>query len=151
MLINIMSNRLKGKAKTFKYSFIFLYCRSKSRIMGKVIGIIVAVLLLALGGYFAYTQYTYSEGTRAGILMKFSTKGYVFKTHEGQLNLGGVSAQNNTIINNFWDFSVKDNKIAKELEGLEGKKVQLHYNQIMHQFFWQGETPYFVDEVKVIE
>ena len=119
--------------------------------MGKIIGIVVAVLLLTLGGYFAYTQYTYSEGTRAGILMKFSTKGYLFKTHEGQLNLGGVSAQNNTIINNFWDFSVKDETIAKELEGLEGKKVQLHYNQIMHQFFWQGETAYFVDEVKVIE
>ena len=119
--------------------------------MGKVIGIIVAVLLLALGGYFAYTQYTYSEGTRAGILMKFSTKGYVFKTHEGQLNLGGVSAQNNTIINNFWDFSVKDAKIDKELEGLEGKKVKLHYNQIMYKFLWQGENDYFVDEVKVIE
>lgn len=119
--------------------------------MGKVIGIIVAVLLLVLGGYFAYTQYTYSEGTRAGILLKFSTKGYVFKTHEGQLNLGGVSAQNNTLINNFWDFSVNDAEIAKTLEGMEGKKVQLHYKQIMHQFFWQGETPYFVDEVTVIE
>jgi hypothetical protein len=115
MLIKIIRQLIQQESQTLKYGFIFLYCHSKSRIMGKVIGIIVAVLLLVLGGYFAYTQYTYSEGTRAGILLKFSTKGYVFKTHEGQLNLGGVSAQNNTIINNFWDFSVKDAEIAKDL------------------------------------
>jgi len=119
--------------------------------MKKAIAIISVVLLLILGGYYAYTQYTYSEGTRAGLLMKFSTKGYVFKTHEGTLNLGGMTSQNGTIVNNFWDFSVSDNKVAKALEGLEGKKVQLHYREIVKHFSWQGETSYFVDDVKVIE
>ncbi len=123
----------------------------KNNIAAKVFGIIILLLLVGLGIYYAYTQYTYSEGTRAGILMKYSTKGYVFKTHEGQLNLGGVSAQGNTLVNNFWDFSVRDEKVSKQLESLEGRKVQLHYKQIIHQFKWQGETPYFVDKVTEIE
>jgi hypothetical protein len=123
----------------------------KNNIVLKVIGVTAFILLLIAGGYFAYTQYTYSEGTRAGVLMKFSSKGYIFKTHEGQLNLGGVSAQNNTIINNFWDFSVRDPKVVQTLRELEGRRVQLRYKEIIHQFPWQGETPYFVDKVTVIE
>ena len=119
--------------------------------MGKVIGIVLAFVFVGFLGYFFYTQYTYSEGTRAGLLVKFSTKGYLFKTHEGELNLGGMNTGNGTIVNSLWAFSVKNESTAAKFEGLEGKRVQLHYNQIMKNFFWQGETAYFVDSVKVIE
>lgn len=115
--------------------------------MKKAIGIIVAILLLAAVGVFAYTQYTYSEGVRAGVLTRFAKKGFVAKTWEGQLNLnlGTVAVQNT-----YWYFTVKDESTAKKLEGLEGKAVQLHYKQIIHQFWWQGDTNIFVDSVKVI-
>jgi len=119
--------------------------------MKKAIIIISSILLLSLAGYIAYTQYAYSEGVRAGVLIKFSSKGYVFKTYEGELNLGGVSQQQNTIMNSIWEFSVKDAAAAKKLMGQEGKRMQLHYKEINKNFFFQGDTRYFVDSVKIIE
>lgn len=113
--------------------------------------IVFALLLIILSGaYFAYTQYAYSEGVRAGMLVKFSKKGYIFKTYEGELNLGGVSQQNQTIMNNMWEFSVKDKSVAEKLMGKEGERVQLHYKEINKNFFFQGDTRYFVDSVSVI-
>ena len=54
----------------------------------KVTGIGVALgLVIILFMYYA----NYSEGYRAGVPMKISKKGVVFKTHEGQLNIGGLS------------------------------------------------------------
>lgn len=47
----------------------------------------VLVVLIFLG---AIALWTYSEGTRAGQLIKFSEKGVVFKTYEGELNMGGL-------------------------------------------------------------
>ncbi len=119
--------------------------------MKKAIFILLSILLLALAAYFAYTQYAYSEGVRAGVLIKFSKKGYVFKTYEGELNLGGVSQQQNTIMNSIWEFSVKNDATAKRLMGQEGKRMQLHYKEINKNFFFQGDTKYFVDSVKIIE
>ncbi len=110
--------------------------------------IVIAILLLILGGYYMYTQYTYSEGNRAGILIKFSKKGNIFKTYEGELNQIGLSQSPQTgLMNNLWDFSVKDQATAEKLMHLEGKNVSLHYNEIKHAFMWQGETNYFVDRV----
>ena len=116
---------------------------------GVLITIVILAVLAGLG--FAYTQYTYSEGVRAGVLMRFTKKGFLVKTYEGELNLCVFSAQSNTLVNRFWYFTVKDDSVARTLEGLEGKKVQLHYNQIIHHFWWQGETNVFVNKATVIE
>ena len=119
--------------------------------MGKIIGGILVVLLLVLGGFYFYTQFTYSEGERAGLLIKFSNKGYFFKTYEGELNLGGVNTSPNAgLMNNIWAFSVNDSKTAKDLEKMEGKYIRLHYRQIMKNLPWQGETVYFVDKVESV-
>lgn len=121
--------------------------------MRKGLTIFGIILLIALVLGAAYSQYTYSEGVRAGVLMRFAKKGYIVKTYEGQLSLnaGVIATQNNALANSFWYFTVKDEKVAQELSGLEGKKVQLHYKQIIHQFWWQGQTPVFVDSVAVID
>lgn len=112
---------------------------------GLIIFGIILLVAAALG--YTYTQYTYSEGIRAGVLTRFAKKGFVSKTWEGQLNLnlGTVAVQNS-----YWYFTVKDEKTAQKLTGLEGKAVQLHYKQIIYQFWWQGDTNIFVDSVKVI-
>lgn len=121
--------------------------------MKKGLTIFGIILLIAVALGTAYTQYTYSEGVRAGVLMRFAKKGYIVKTHEGQLslNVGVIATQNNALANSFWYFTVKDESVAQKLSGLEGKKVQLHYKQIIHQFWWQGQTPVFVDSVTVID
>lgn len=119
--------------------------------MGKYIAIAILALVLLLGGYFAYTQYTYSEGNRAGLLIKFSKKGYAFKTYEGEMNLGGVNTDPKAgLVNNIWTFSVKDQSVADSLMHLEGKYISVHYRQIVRNFSWQGETPFFVDGVEEV-
>jgi hypothetical protein len=112
---------------------------------------VLGVIILAVVITFLIFNYTYSEGNRAGVLVKFTKKGYVFKTYEGELNLGGVGNIPNTAqMNQSWDFSVKEQSIADTLMHLEGKKVSLHYRQIVKNMVWQGETDYFVDGVQVI-
>ncbi|MBS1618782.1 MAG: 6-phosphogluconate dehydrogenase [Bacteroidetes bacterium] len=120
--------------------------------MKKAIPIIIAVLLAILGVYYAYTQFTYSEGNRAGVLIKFSKKGNLFKTYEGEVNQIGINPDPKVgLINNIWDFSVKDQAVADQLSHLEGHNVSLHYREIKHAFVWQGETNYFVDKVEEVK
>ena len=118
-------------------------------------GIIVA-LLLVLGGLILlvalYTLFTlhwsYSEGERAGILQKFSRKGWVFKTYEGELAMSIVPGVTPTI----WDFSVRDRSVAESLNAALGRRVVLHYTE--HRGVptsWFAETPYFVDNVRIVE
>ena len=121
--------------------------------MKKASLIILAVVLLIFGLYYGYTQFTYSEGNRAGTLIKFSKKGNVFKTYEGELNQIGLQhdAGSGQLMNNLWEFSVKDAATAESLSHLEGKNVSLHYKEIKHAFSWQGETNYFVDGVTEVK
>ena len=117
----------------------------------KALYIILGVIVLVFVVTFLVFNITYSEGNRAGVLMKFSKKGYVFKTYEGELNIGGVGNVSGTAqMNQVWTFSVKDQAVADTLMNMEGKKVALHYRQIIKNLWWQGETDYFVDGVKVI-
>ncbi len=104
----------------------------------------LVALLIAAIGYFFYRNYNYSEGSRTGILIKVSTKGWLFKTNEGQLNLAGDGG----IINqqSLFEFSATD-AAARQLQALEGKKVSVHYHEKIDAFPWQGDTNYIVDEV----
>ena len=122
--------------------------KTKSFFRKAIIGSFI-LLILAGAGYLLWANYTYSEGTRTGYLMKISKKGYVFKTHEGQLNLGGFQESDNTsVVGNTWDFSLKDNNLATKLEQLQGKKVMLHYKEINKAMPWQGETNYYIYQIE---
>lgn len=110
-----------------------------------LIGLIVFIAL-----YFAYTNYTYSEGTRTGYLIKTSKKGYVFKTFEGQLNLGGFGTDESTgLIGNVWNFSIADEELYKKIQTFEGEKVTVSYKEINKAMPWQGETNYFVYDINI--
>ena len=114
--------------------------------------ILLLVLIAGFGITYLIFNFTYSEGNRAGVLIKFSKKGYVFKTYEGELNIGGLGNIPNTAqMNQIWDFSVRDNSVADSLMKLEGKKVSLHYREVLKNFVWDGDTKYFVDGIKQIE
>jgi hypothetical protein len=119
--------------------------------MKKAVPIVIIILLVFFGGYYLYRQYTYSEGNRAGVLIKFSKKGNIFKTYEGELNQIGIKNDDRAgLMNNIWAFSVKDKAVADSLMTMEGKSVSLHYKEIKKAFVWQGETNYFVDKVTVV-
>jgi len=123
----------------------------------KKVKLIVLVLILALLGVGIYIVFgNYSDGYRAGTMIKFSQKGVVFKTYEGQLNLGMVlNDQDPSVsVSNIWKFTVKasEDELNKKLQEalLNGKRVKVHYNEKFFQFAWRGDTKYIVDEVEIL-
>lgn len=111
-----------------------------------------ASLLLALAAYYFISGMTYSEGTRSGVLTKISKRGYLFKTYEGELNVGGLNQGDGTIMPlSIFYFSVPDEEVYKAIEDAQGKKVVLHYKEVIHSFFWQGETDYFVYKASTVK
>ena len=123
-----------------------------ARFFKKVLMFFILLFVVVTVGAYFYFNYTYSEGSRAGMLVKFSEKGYIFKTYEGDLNLGGINPlPGNTIANNIWKFSVKDDSIGELLKSKEGQMLRLHYKEKVKNFPWQGDTKFFVDGVDVIK
>ena len=122
--------------------------KTKSFFRKVIIGSIV-LFILSIGVYMVYANWTYSEGTRAGNLIKISKKGYIFKTYEGQLKLGGIDLSNpEEGLSDSWSFSVKDVEVFKELEKRQGQKVVLRYKQINNSMPWQGDTDYYIYAVE---
>ncbi len=128
----------KGKAKRFIL-----------KLFGVVVLIGIAVILFI---YYA----NFSTGVRAGIVLKVSKKGAIFKTYEGQLDLmsfGAVKSQNQ--LSQTFEFSVykDDNEVIRELErvALSGERVNLQYEEKYAILPWRGSTEYFVTGVEVGE
>ncbi|MBA2610605.1 MAG: 6-phosphogluconate dehydrogenase [Bacteroidetes bacterium] len=109
-------------------------------------------VILFLFIYYFICGITYSEGTRSGVLIKVSKKGYVFKTFEGELNIGGVNQGEGTFMPmTIFKFSTTKKPIYDSMENYQGHKVVLKYRQVVKNFFWQGETDYFVDHVSLVK
>ena len=113
---------------------------------------LVLFVLLVVGGFAGYVWSTlhvsYSEGERAGYVQKFSRKGWVCKTWEGELamvNLPGTMPE-------IFKFSVRDPAVADRLNQAIGQRVHLHYEQhkgVPSDCF--GETEYFVTQVQPVQ
>ena len=61
----------------------------------------------------------------------------------------GYNSQNSnaTIQSNEFNFSVKDENVARQLERCAGKIVELHYKEYLGILPWRGMTKYVVDSV----
>ena len=105
------------------------------------------VLLAAVGWVWLTLTWSYSEGERAGVLQKFSKRGWICKTYEGELAMyvvGGVAPQ-------IWNFSVRDEAVVEQLHKAVGQQVRLHYAEhrgLPTSCF--GETDYFVERVEIV-
>ncbi len=114
---------------------------------GLVLGSLILLIFISFYVYWNYYN-TYSDGNRSGILQKFSKKGNIFKTYEGELIMTSItSTSNSTIASEKFFFSVKNDSVAQILFNLEGKLVTLHYEQKRAHLPWNGETDYFVDRI----
>lgn len=92
----------------------------------------------------------YSSGIRYGLLQKFSHKGNIFKTYEGELILSSVTSNSNVAIaSEKFYFSVNNEHTADKLMHSQGHYVTLYYKQKNGTLAWRGETPYIVDSVEV--
>ena len=111
-----------------------------------------AAILVLIGCCAGYTwvtlNWSFSEGERSGYLQKFSHKGWLCKTWEGELQMIPVPGS----IPEKFIFSVRDDAVARKINDAMGRKVNLHYEQhkgVPTSCF--GETEHFVTAIKVIE
>src|SRR6266496_917624 len=114
--------------------------------------IITAALALPVVAFILYTwaslSWSYSVGERAGYVQKFSAKGWICKTWEGELALVSMPG---TVAEKFY-FTVRDDVVAQYINQSLGKRVALTYQQhkgVPTTCF--GETEYFVIAVKVVQ
>jgi len=109
------------------------------------------ILIVGLYVYWSFF-FTFSDGYRAGLLQKFSRKGTVFKTYEGEMILSSVqSSKNVALASEKFLFSVSDGEVALQLERLQGKNVVVHYTEKNRTLPWRGETTFIVSSVKLSE
>lgn len=112
-----------------------------------VLGTLAVVVGMALWTWGSLT-FVYSKGERAGYVQKFSKRGWVFKTWEGQLamvNLPGAMPE-------IFEFTVRDAATAVRIEQTMGRRVAVTYHQhrgIPGRVF--GDTQYFVINVVPVE
>ncbi len=108
--------------------------------------IVVPILLFCL--YVAVSlTWSYSDGDRSGSLYKFSRKGWLCKTWEGELNITPTAAAPT-----IWRFTVREDDVAKQVNGALGNNVVVHYSEhrgVPTSCF--GETTYYVDAIKLVQ
>lgn len=111
--------------------------------MKKLLGFVLGGIVLLSILYYSFIYFVpYSEGTRAGELIKFSRKGVFSKTWEGQISQGISGAQ-------IFDFSVMDgeDEVIQKLKDYQGNYVKLTYVERYATFIFWGDTKYFVTDV----
>jgi hypothetical protein len=113
--------------------------------------VLIALLLVVAGVGSLWTlvtlTFSYSDGDRVGYVQKFSHKGWVCRTWEGELAMTPVPGAAPEI----FTFTVRDAKVVQQIHDAEGKKVALHYKEkkgIPSSCF--GDTRYFISEMRLL-
>src|SRR5512147_2140700 len=113
------------------------------------IALMLVAAVLAVAGYFwAVLSWSYSSGERAGWIQKFSKKGWICKTWEGELamvSMPGATPEK-------FHFTTRDDRVAERISQVMGRRVALHYEEkvgLPTSCF--GETRHFVTRVTVVE
>ena len=112
--------------------------------------VIVLMLLAGLGTalwVWAALRFSYSDGERAGYVQKFSRKGWVCKTWEGELAMATLPGTMPQI----FQFTVRDPEVAAKVRATTGQRVALSYEEhkgVPTSCF--GDTPYYVTGVRPV-
>ncbi len=120
----------------------------KTRILRALLVGLAGVVVLFAAYLWFVLAWSYSDGERAGYVQKFSKKGVIVKTWEGELTMvvmPGTTAEK-------FLFTVRDDAVAGEVNRTLGKRVALTYEEhvgVPTSLF--GETSYFVTGVREIQ
>ena len=110
---------------------------------------VLFAIVSVIAGYFLFVfNWSYSEGERAGWIQKFSSKGWLCKTWEGELAMVSMPGS----MSEKFFFTVWDDATAEQINKVMGKRVSLHYEEkvgIPTSCF--GETRYYVTKINVVE
>ncbi len=114
------------------------------------IALLLTIVVVALtAGYVKIAlTWSYSKGERIGYIQKFSEKGWLCKTWEGELQMLPVPGA----LPEKFNFSVRDKTVISKLNSSMGKKVSLFYEQhkgIPTNCF--GESEYFAVDDRVLQ
>ncbi len=105
---------------------------------------LILLALLAAGFFWLALKWSYSNGERAGYVQKFSNKGWLCKTWEGEIALVSMPG---AVAEKFY-FTVHDDAVAEKISRAIGKRVALHYEEkVGLPTTCFGETRYFVKNV----
>jgi len=117
--------------------------------MLKALGVLIAVVAIVFGLIsWISLSWVYSDGERAGYVQKFSRRGYVCKTWEGEMAMVTMPG---TLAEKF-AFTVRDPAVAAKINANIGQRLAMHYEQ--HKWLPSscfGETEYFVTSVTSAE
>jgi hypothetical protein len=116
---------------------------TKRLMLFSALGLVAVAALYLLAAY----SFTYSTGERAGYVQKFSKKGWLCKTWEGELamaNLPGAMPEK-------FEFTLHDDAVAAQINNSMGQRVTLTYEQKVGLPSCFGDTPYWVTQVRAIE
>ncbi len=117
-----------------------------------IIGVSLLLILIAVASFFYFGSY--STGIRAGVVVKLSERGFIFKTYEGQMNIGtfGAFKNNDNQLSTVFEFSVprdrKDVIQALQEVSLTGERVNLHYEEKYFRYLWLGDSKYLITKVE---
>ncbi len=114
----------------------------------RIAAVLIAIALLVAGYFLIVFNWSYSEGERAGWIQKFSNKGWLCKTWEGELAMVSMPGS----MSEKFFFTVWDDATAEQINKVMGKRVSLHYEEkvgIPTSCF--GETRYYVTKVSAVE
>lgn len=120
----------------------------------------IVVLLTIIGFLFIMCSgwltggFHYSDGYREGHVQKFSHKGIIWITYEGEMALRGLRTRgsgDDVKVSNTWEFSALDPEIIKQLHDIhEYELVRIHYDQYLFSPPWRGSTGYRITKIERI-
>jgi len=118
--------------------------------MKKIIFIIALLIVAFIGVKFFDTFGEYSEGTRTGQVTKFSEKGWIWDTHEGELVMGGLTTNSDGgAAANVFQFSTTNQAVIDTLKQNPGANVTITYTEYFNVNINEGNTNYLVSKVQV--
>lgn len=134
--------------------------------VGEVIPSVECILAILIG-WFVYTTlsipvflllspYTggfipnYSTGIRSGYITQLSEKGVIYKTNEGQLQLGQGSQAS---LHGSWNFSIDDTKLLSDAQNYlnNGSLVKVKYTEWVIAPAWISKSGYIITDIEVID
>lgn len=120
-----------------------------------VMGILFVLLLMFGGcaGAFIEIGATYSEGFRDGQLQKFSHKGLIVQSWEGELATSGFRPKGSDgAVSNVFEFSVDDPEIISTLQKLpQDTRIRVHYRQVFHNAWMYHATGYRATRIEMLK
>jgi hypothetical protein len=111
--------------------------------------IIFAIIYVIIFGFMP----SYSEGDRSGSIYKISKKGLIFKSYEGEMNVGGMASDaNGQVVPNKFQFSITDKSLIDKFQkaSKNGNRVTLTYTEYLIKPI-MIDTSYVINSIESIK